>query len=76
MAAMRMNKKREAVLYARDFLKELDLVFADARRAYLAELKRRSIIQGVDLTKKLRYYRITEKTWRCLSQLIPVCMVI
>jgi F0F1-type ATP synthase gamma subunit len=53
MAAMRMNKKRDEVLYARNFLKELDVVFADARRAYLAELKRKAVVGGVDLTKKI-----------------------
>jgi F0F1-type ATP synthase gamma subunit len=53
MAALRMNKKREEVLYARNFLKELDVVFADARRAYLAELKRKAVIRGTDLTKKI-----------------------
>jgi F0F1-type ATP synthase gamma subunit len=53
IAALRMHKKRAEVLYARDFLREVEAVFADARRAYLAELKRKSVVQGVDLTKKI-----------------------
>lgn len=62
IAAMKMKKKREAVLYTRQFLAELNEVFTDVRIAYINELKRLAEIQGKSLQKSVTMLSHNGKT--------------